>query len=312
MIEVRDLVKTYGFRKHAVILDDVDLSIPQASVFGLLGPNGAGKTTLLRILATTLRPTSGTIRIGDYEVPRDVARIRRILGFVRARGYFAHWKTAGEYLRFWRWMAGLSGENGKSRVADVVGLLGLGDPDDVDTLNLTVDQERRLSLAQALLSDPQVLVLDEPLTGMTPEGQAALSEALLQLRSRGKTILLSSPDLRAVRQACNLVAIMEEGRVTHVLETRQLLDRIGRGRQARVFVELDSPSAAVEVLRSVEGVVEVRRAPNVAIAYVNPDIANAAKVKEALDAKGIETRSIREADITLGDLFRALHGEGGV
>lgn len=311
MIEVQDLVKTYGLRRVATVLDHVSLSIPKGSVFGLLGPDGAGKTTLLRILATTLRPTSGTVRIGGYEAPQDLAKIREILGFVRARGYFDPWRTGRSYMNFWRRTTGLSGENGSARVAEVTEFLGLGAWEGLDLRTLTVDQEKRLSLAQALLSDPDVLVLDNPLTAMTPREQSDLAARLRELGSQGKTLFISTSHLQEASLACDLIAVIEEGHASDVLKTAELLEQIGRGRHARIFVQVASPSEVLGVLKTLEGVVDVKAAPEVAIVYVNPGIVDAAKVRKFLDEKGVKVRSIQEAQITLGDLFRALNDRGG-
>lgn len=312
MIEVRDLVKTFGLRGGTVSLDRVSLEVPKDSILGLLGPTASGKTTLLRILAGTLQPDAGTVEVAGHVLPRDARAVWRDVALVPERRYFAHWDTVGEYLRFWGRVAGLSGREAKGRIADLADLVGLKGIEEMSLSDLTVDVEARVNLVQALLTDPTILLLDEPFTGIPGPQRESLTALYRTLRSRGKTIVLTAAHLRGVRRSCDRVAVLEEGRVLGYMKTGDLLSKIGQGRHARIFVEAKNPGAAVDAAKAVDGVYDAKAARDVVVVYINPGRVDAGTLEEAFEKGGVQTESVREAEITLGDVFRALHqGERG-
>ncbi len=310
MIEVRDLVKTFGLRGGTVSLDHVSLKVPKESIFGLLGTTGSGKTTFLRILGGTLQPDSGMVEVDGHVLPREARAVWRAVALVPERRYFAMWDTVGEYLRFWGRVAGLPGREAKARIADLADLMGLNGIEDLDLARLTVDVEARINLMQALLTDPAVLLLDEPFTGIAAPQREGLTELLRTLQRRGKTIVLTASHLQGVRRSCDRVVVLEEGRVLGDMRTEDLLARIGQGKHARIFVDAKDPGAVVDAAKAVEGVIDAKATRDVVVVYVNPDKADRGTLEEAFKKRGVQSDSIRDAEITLGDVFRALH-QGG-
>lgn len=309
MIEVRDLVKSFG-RGDEAILDHISLTVQKGSIFGILGSTGAGKTTLLRILAGTLRPDAGDVRVAGRRLPQEARRAWRDVALVPERGHFGEWDTALEYLRFWGRVAGLPGQEVKSRVSDLWTLAGLDGAEDLVLEGATVDVETRINLIQALLTDPPVVLLDEPFTGMTGPQREDFTQVLRTLQGRGKTVVLTAGHLRGVRRSCERVAVLEEGSVLAAMATSDLLARIGRGRHARIFVDVEGQEGLLNAVRGIEGVVDAKTARDVLVVYVNPGILDKDVLVRELEGQGVEARQVREAEITLGDVFRALHQEG--
>lgn len=280
-------------------------------MFGLLGPGGAGKTTLLRILAGTLQPTSGLVQVGGHILPRGAREIWRDVALVPERGYFTPWDNALEYVRFWGRVAGLPTREAKARIADLSALVGLDEIENLVLSEVTVDIETRLNLLQALLTDPRIVLLDEPFTGMAASERENLSEILGTLRARGKTIVLTSPQLGDLRRSCDRVAIMREGSILGAMKTEDLLTQIGRGRHARIFVDTKTPDAVLDAAKAAAGVFDAKATRDVVVVYVDPGVVDHGALAAVLEKYDVRSEAIHEAEITLGDVFRALHERGG-
>lgn len=308
MIEVDGLVKTYGFRQTTLALDHLSFSVPPKAHFGILGVDGAGKSTLLRILATVERPTEGTIRIGGHNVLEKPTEVRKLLGYMPQALDLRGWTSGSAYLHFWARVSGMPSESQQDRIRAVVDFLGIGGEIEGHPTMYTVDVERRINLAQALLTDPEVLLLDEPLRGLAEAARRFLTERLDRLGQDGKTIVLSSPLLADVRATCDQVAVMSEGRLTRLFGMNELLVKIGQGKDARIFLDIDAlPPAAVAALKSLKGVVEVKTAPTATIVYVTPAEVDLEAIRRTLEAQGVQVRGMREAQLGLGDVFSALN-----
>lgn len=311
MIEADGLVKGYGLRETSLVVDNVTFSLPRGARFGILGAERTGKSALLRILATVLRPTQGTARVGGFDILDDRAEVRKLVGYTPQHLDLRGWRSGREYLRFWARASGLASETQRVRVGEVSTFLELGtggaDLEGNPAL-YTIGLQKRLSLAQALLTDPPVLLLDELLMGLGDVGRQFFVERLERLKADGKTIVMSSRFLGAVRATCERVALMSAGRLTRVFGIDELLARIGQGKDARIFIDCDelSPDATAE-LRKLKGVIEVRSATTATIVYVTPMEVDVEAIRKTLRATGVEVRDIREAQLRLGDVFSALH-----
>ncbi len=308
MIEVEKLVKTYGFRRTRLAVDNVSFMVPKGARFGLLGADGAGKSTVLRILATVLRPTSGAVRVGGHDVDEARIEARKLIGFVPQNLDLSGWRTGTAYLRFWMRASGLPPGEGQVRIDEIVEFLGLASDIGSEPVLSTFDVQKRLNVAQGLLTRPEVLLLDEPLKGLAEAGRQFLLERLERLATDGKTIVLTSPLLADVRAACDRVAVMSEGHVTQVFGVDELLAKIGEGKDARVFVDGDllSPDAMAAV-KGLKGVVDVRSATTATIVYVRPGEVDLEAIRKTLEDHGAHIRGIRVAQLRLGDVFSALN-----
>ncbi|HVL27634.1 MAG TPA: ABC transporter ATP-binding protein [Acidimicrobiales bacterium] len=264
------LTKRFG---PLVAVDKLDLEVPAGSIFGLIGPNGAGKSTTFSILASILAPTSGWVDVGGHDPARDPAGVRRLLGYMPdSLGVYDNLRVT-EYLEFFaaayrvprrQWPGLLDG------LLELVGLEGKREAM-VDTLSRGMKQ--RLGLARALVHDPEVLILDEPASGLDPRARVELRGLLAELQSMGKTIVVSSHILAELEEMCSHVAIMQSGRLVASGEARRVrqnlrsgravLVRLAGGEERRFTVADDDAQAALlHRLVATEGlpVVEFREA----------------------------------------------------
>ena len=210
IVRTEGLVKRYD---NTLAVAGIDLSVDQGEIFGLVGPNGAGKTTTLRILATLLLPSAGTAEIAGMSVTRNPDQVRRVLGFMPdSFGVYDDMKV-WEYLDFFARCYGIGPADRRRMISDLLELVDLGRKRDDYVQTLSRGMQQRLCLAHALVHDPLVLLLDEPASGLDPRARVELRELLRELRSLGKTILISSHILPELEELCTSVAIVDRGQV---------------------------------------------------------------------------------------------------
>jgi ABC-2 type transport system ATP-binding protein len=243
IVEARGLLKRYD---GTLAVAGVDLAIEAGEIFGLVGPNGAGKTTMLRMLATLLEPTSGDAEIAGESIRRNPQAVRRVLGYMPdAFGVYDDMKV-WEYLDFFGRCYGLGPAQRKRMIGDLLELVDLAAKRDAYVLSLSRGMQQRLCLAHALVHDPQVLLLDEPASGLDPRARVELRELLRELRSLGKTIVISSHILPELEELCTSVAIVDRGRVLAagtIAEIGQRL-RVGEVLRVRVLGGADATESA--------------------------------------------------------------------
>ena len=243
MLELRDLQVAYG---PAPALWGVSLRLAAGELLCVVGPNGAGKTTMLRMLATLLQPTSGDAEIAGMSVTRNPDQVRRVIGFMPdAFGVYDDMKV-WEYLDFFARCYGIPGSRRRRMIGDLLELVDLAHKRDAYVLSLSRGMQQRLCLAHALVHDPQVLLLDEPASGLDPRARVELRELLRELRSLGKTIVISSHILPELEELCTSVAIVDHGRVLAsgtIAEIGQKL-RIGEVLRVRVIGGDEASEAA--------------------------------------------------------------------
>ncbi|MBW2621557.1 MAG: heme ABC exporter ATP-binding protein CcmA [Deltaproteobacteria bacterium] len=206
MIEARSLVKKYGFR---TVLRKLDLSLEKGDFLTLFGPNGAGKTTLIQILCSLTYPTSGEVTLAGYDTREDREELRKIIGVISHHTYLYHHLTAFENLRFYGRMYGVAGL--KQRIEELLELVGLTPFANESVHTFSRGMEQRLSVARAIIHDPEVLFLDEPFTGLDQHGAEDFMELLRNFRSQGKTVLMASHDLERGLDLCTHAAILSSG-----------------------------------------------------------------------------------------------------
>ena len=211
-----DIVRTEGLVKRydgTLAIAGIDLEVAAGEIFGLVGPNGAGKSTTLKILATLLRPSAGTAEIAGYDVTRNPDQVRRVLGFMPdSFGVYDDMKV-WEYLDFFARCYGIAPAARRRMIGDLLDLVDLADKREAYVQTLSRGMQQRLCLAHALVHDPEVLLLDEPASGLDPRARVELRELLRELRTLGKTILISSHILPELEELCTSVAIIDRGQV---------------------------------------------------------------------------------------------------
>jgi ABC-2 type transport system ATP-binding protein len=208
MIEIRGLTKTYG---QFTALDRLDLSISKGTVFGFVGPNGAGKSTTMSILATLLLPTSGTAKVGGYEVTEHPKEVRRLIGYMPDFfGVYDNFKTT-EYLDFYGASYGIPRSERLKLIPQLLELVNLSDKTDFYVDSLSRGMKQRLCLARSLVHDPELLILDEPASGLDPRARIEMREILKELKSMGKTIIISSHILPELAEMVDEIGVIENG-----------------------------------------------------------------------------------------------------
>ncbi len=210
VVEIDDVTKTFD---DIVAVNGVSLQVRRGQTLGLIGPNGAGKTTLLRLISSLAKPDSGDIRVeGEsvYEQPRSV---RKKLGFMPAEFGSPRNLTIGEYLEYFGCMYGIPKSHRRQNIKDVCALTDLAGREDIMVKGLSTGNRQRLLLAKTLLHDPQVLILDEPASGLDPRARTELRAILRELTSMGKTIIISSHILPDIEEISDRICIIEAGRL---------------------------------------------------------------------------------------------------
>ena len=210
-IEVRDLTKRY--RGGVLANDAVTLDIAAGVVFGLLGPNGAGKTTVVRQITGELAPTSGTIRVLETDVLRHPLAAKRLMGVVPQEASPYLHLTPLEHLTFFGRLHGLDRASAQRRAQELVADLGLGDHARVPSSQLSGGLKRKLLVANALVSEPPVLILDEPTTGLDPHSRREVWALIRSFRGQGTTVLITTHYMEEAEALCDQVAIIDSGRI---------------------------------------------------------------------------------------------------
>lgn len=209
LIEVRQLVKRFGLKN---VIRGLDFQVQQGEFVALLGPNGAGKTTFLRILASLSRPTVGVVEIAGYRLPAQAAAVRRRMGFVSHYPLLYGDLTASENLQFYGRMFNL--ENLKPRIHEVLDLVGLSARKSDLVRTFSRGMQQRLAIGRAVLHDPEVILFDEPHTGLDQDACEMLDRVLRQVAQRGRTIVMTSHDLARAAELASRFDVLSYGKIT--------------------------------------------------------------------------------------------------
>ena len=319
-IRTRGLTKRYG---DLTAVDALDLEIRRGEIFGLLGQNGAGKTTTILMLLGLSEPTSGTARVVGLDPARRALEVKRRVGYLPDNVGFYGDMTGRENLRYTARLNGLSGGEAEARLDEVLEQVSLTDRADTPAETYSRGMLQRLGIADALVKDPEILILDEPTTSIDPIGVVEILDLLRRLVSeRGVTILLSSHLLDQVQSVCDRVGIFAAGRLIGVGTVAELATTFGDG-SAQVEVSFEGvadPAVADRVastLAGVPGVTSVTRSDRSDepwTVHVDPR-SSVGSVREAIltTAAGARLRlsSIRSSTRSLGEIYReAVHRAG--
>ena len=304
-----EIVRTEGLVKRydgTLAVAGVDLAVDAGEIFGLVGPNGAGKTTTLRILATLLAPSAGTAEIAGMSVTRNPDQVRRVIGFMPdSFGVYDDMKV-WEYLDFFARCYGIAPAARRRVITDLLELVDLAPKHHEYVQTLSRGMQQRLCLAHSLVHDPQVLLLDEPASGLDPRARVELRELLRELRAMGKTILISSHILPELEELCTSVAIIDRGQVLaqgRVAEIEKRL-RFGAVLRVRMLLEGDALEAARERFAADDDVASavVLDDGTIELGFRGDDEATARLLKETV-AAGLPVVSFSRAASDLEELF---------
>jgi len=221
---VRDLHKTFDeglFKPKREVLRGVSFEVRRGEIFGFLGPNGAGKTTTIKAITELIYPDSGEITIGSS--PHDSLEAKRRIGFMPENPYFYNHLTGTEFLRFYAELLGLETERAEARIEELLDAVGLGQQAARKMRTFSKGMLQRIALAQALLGEPELLILDEPLSGLDPIGRRDVRDIILAQREKGTTVFFSSHIIPDVETICDRVAILIDGSVRAVGEVKEIV-----------------------------------------------------------------------------------------
>ncbi|MFT4603838.1 MAG: ABC-2 type transport system ATP-binding protein [Rhodothermales bacterium] len=244
MIEVQGLTKRYGTERA---VDDISFEVKSGEVLGFLGPNGAGKTTTMKVITCFLPPSEGTVRVNGYDVRTHALEVRRQIGYLPEHTPLYLDMRVYAYLGFIAAMRGVASNQRDRRIADMAEVCGLGDVLQKPIEALSKGYRQRVGLAQAMIHDPEILILDEPTTGLDPNQIVEIRE-LIKAVGREKTVILSTHILPEVQASCDRVLIIHRGRLVADGTPQDLKDSFSGGQRVRFGV-----TAGVAVLATLSG-----------------------------------------------------------
>lgn len=304
-VQTEGLTKVYAAAGGAPAiraLDGLDLEIRQGETFGLIGPNGAGKTTLLKILATLLAPTRGQAKLGGYDCVRERLGVCRTVGFMPELFYLYEEMKVWEYLEFFAGCYGIPlAERGKA-IDDVIELTDLGVRRDSYCESLSKGMRQRLLLAKTLVHDPDVLILDEPTSGMDPQARIEFRNVIRTLAKMGKTTIISSHILSDLASFCTSVGIMEKGQMRASGTITELQESL----KVKTEIEVRSISGEhdpMDVLRGQDGISHTRRSDGAVVFRFDGSEERRAEVLALLVRSGVKVTDFHERRSDLEQIF---------
>src|SRR5690242_11245743 len=305
-------VQTFGLTRlygSMIALNALNLTVNKGDLFGFIGSNGAGKTTTLRILATFLAPPGGRAEVLGHDVVRDADAVRHVIGYMP--DFFGVYKDmeVTEYLDFFGACYKIPSAQREKTVNDVLELVGLSEKKGALIGALSRGMQQRLGLARVLIHDPQLLLLDEPASGLDPRARIEMMAILQELQRLGKTIIISSHILSELQTLCNRVAIIEKGRLIYSGPVQGVRDQMAQGRVIWVRVSSDQDQA-LGLLKGRSEIAEVTTVDGeIKITLADHEIDHSI-VAEVLVHGGAKLTELREDEIGLEEVFmRVTRGE---
>jgi ABC-2 type transport system ATP-binding protein len=305
MIETRDLTKMYG---DLYALNRLTLKLERGDVYGFIGPNGAGKTTTMRILATLLNPTWGEASVCGYSIYNNAKEIRRLMGYMPDFfGVYDDMKVV-EYLEFFAAAYRIKGPERRRKCDQVLELVDLGYKRDALVTSLSRGMTQRLGLARVLLHEPQVLLLDEPASGLDPRARIDMRNLLKELRNMGKTILVSSHILPELADICNKIGIIERGQLLFDGDVQTAIRQVRQNAVYFVAVGNGQNPTARELLEAHLDVktVESREEEDCLRVTLADGVTDGSFMADLLLQNGLRLKMLKEEEIDLEDVFMGI------
>lgn len=302
MIETRDLTKTYG-ELHAI--KSLNISLQKGDVFGFIGPNGAGKTTTMRILATLLNPTWGEAYVCGYSIYTAPKDIRRVIGYMPDFfGVYDDMKVI-EYLEFFAAAYRIKGPARRKICDEVLELVDLGYKREAFVTSLSRGMTQRLGLARVLLHDPQVLLLDEPASGLDPRARIEIRGLLKELRNMGKTIMVSSHILPELADICNKIGIIERGELLVNEDVATVMKNVRLQAILNIAV-VGGNDGAAKLLGSHPSVDSIEARNGTLVVKLKPEVQDYSDLPTLLIQAGHKLTMFKEDEVNLETAFMAL------
>ena len=304
MIKTENLTKIYGSLRA---INNLTLELAEGDLFGFIGPNGSGKTTTMRILATLLQPTWGEAYVCGHSIYTHAKEIRRIIGFMPDFfGVYDDMKVI-EYLEFFAAAYRIRGPRRRKVCDEVLDLVDLGYKRDAFVTSLSRGMTQRLGLARVLLHDPQVLLLDEPASGLDPRARIEIRQLLKQLRRLGKTIMVSSHILPELADICNKVGIIERGELLVSADVSEVMRRVRQQPVLQIGLAAGSPlDAAARLLEQHPLVEKIETRDSRLYVTLKPGTTDYSDLATVLIQNGHKLALLKEDEMNLETAFMAL------
>jgi ABC-2 type transport system ATP-binding protein len=302
LVSISNLIVRYG-RTEAV--HGITFDIPKGAIFGFIGPNGAGKTSTIKVLATLLRPTSGTVHVCGHDVNAHAAKVRRKIGYMP--DFFGVYDdlTSEEYLHFFAAAYRIPAGKRGTLIADVLALTDLTDKAQSPVDALSRGMKQRLGIARLLLHDPELLLLDEPANGLDPRARIEMRELLKELQTMGKTILISSHILHELAQFCSHIGILERGKVVACGPLKEIYRTLALDRA--IHVQLAGESAPhLERMRAIPGVASIEEMPDRLVMRLREGEMAPEELLDAILATGARVRMFQPDALDMETAFMRL------
>ena len=302
MIKTEDLTKVYGDLKA---IDSLTLELDEGDLFGFIGPNGSGKTTTMRILATLLQPSWGEATVCNYSIYTHPKEIRRLIGYMPDFfGVYDDMRVM-EYLEFFAAAYRIKGAARRKKCEEMLEMVDLGYKRNAFVTSLSRGMTQRLGLARVLLHDPQVLLLDEPASGLDPRARIEIRGLLKELRKLGKTIMVSSHILPELADICNKVGIIERGELLVNAEVADIMRQVRRRTLLHVAVVGDQ-SPAAKLLEQCKMVDRVEIAGDHIAVTLIENVDDYSELPTMLIDGGFKLKLFKEDELNLETAFMAL------
>lgn len=300
ILEVRGLQKKYG---KTLALRGVDLDVEEGEIFGFLGANGAGKTTFTKCVTGFIRPTSGTVHIAGVNAVRNPAKSLAHLGIVPDEYELYEHLTAKENLEFYASLYGLKGKARDDRVAEVLQIVGMADKANKKAKAFSHGMKQRTCIAQAILHNPKIVILDEPTNGLDPRGAFELRELMKKLALQGTAIFLNSHVMSEVEQVCDRIAIVRDGNIIALGSPQELTQQAGGHLATRIRILNPSP----KILAGAQAVAPVTSLGTHQI-EVRGDPATVGRVVTAIARAGGLVHEVESVGSSLEETFLKMTG----
>jgi len=254
IIRFENLTKTFG---NLTAVDHLNLEIEEREILGLLGPNGAGKTTVILMLATVIRPTDGTVFVGEYDIRKQPDKVRELLGIAFQEPKMLWVSTPWDIVNWHAKVCGLSTEERKRRVKEVLTAVDMWEPRHKNVHALSGGMRKRVEIAKVLIQRPKIAIVDEPTSQIDVVGKHRIWNMLLELREEGSTIILATNELYEADQLSDRVGIIHKGKLLVCDTPKTLKDSILGGDIIDIQLEKDTPAKVVDELKSFKEVVDI-------------------------------------------------------
>ncbi|GMQ60075.1 ABC transporter ATP-binding protein [Vallitalea sediminicola] len=299
MLEIRKLRKNY---KKFTALKGIDLKVEKGQIFGFIGPNGAGKTTTMKIACGLLTPTSGEVYVNGINALQNIRRAKQYIGYMPDFfGVYDNLKVT-EYLEFYSSIYGIKGNERKKMIGDLLELVSLTDKADFFVDSLSRGMKQKLCLARCLVHNPELLVLDEPASGMDPRARADLKKILCTLIGMGKTVIISSHILSELSEICTSIGIINKGEIVISGNVEDVTSKVYNNKILEIEVS-DSPDKAETVLKEIDFVQDINPTGNKLEVSINGDNEQIKKLLKLLVVRDVPVITLNKKTQNLEDIF---------